>query len=123
MQAASDILLGWIRDTGHRRADATSTSASCGTGRALRVDALARTAWPLWGVLRLDARAGGSHGRHDGCDRAARLTPDLLGRAAVMGHPVGRVVELVHGKVPAGVFTGPGGRPPRSHRRSPGGPE
>ena len=35
MQAASDIMLGWLRTTrARRRATATSTSASCGTGRA-----------------------------------------------------------------------------------------
>ena len=35
MQAASDIFLGWIRvDRTRRQCSATSTSASCGTGRA-----------------------------------------------------------------------------------------
>ena len=37
MQAASDILLGWLRADGPRRqSSATSTSASSGTGRARR---------------------------------------------------------------------------------------
>ena len=34
MQAASDIFLGWIRTTGLDGASATSTCASCGTGRS-----------------------------------------------------------------------------------------
>ena len=44
MQAASDIFLGWERLDRYRRCSrATSTSGSCGTGRAPRTS----TRWPL----------------------------------------------------------------------------
>ena len=36
MQSSSDILLGWTRSVGLDGVDATTTSASCGTGRPRR---------------------------------------------------------------------------------------
>ncbi len=50
-------------------------------------------------------RAGGAHGGDQHVDRAAGLAPDLLGGSVIVGLPVRRVVELVHGEIASRVFT------------------
>ena len=73
MQAASDILLGWLQHRGRRwTSSATSTSASCATGRAsIEIDGWSRTACACTGGCapgpwrgRTPARVTASRSRH-----------------------------------------------------------
>ena len=79
MQAASDILLGWIHATASTARSATSTSASCGTGRARR---RSRRWAPRCSRCTGSCAAGPSPARMPGRATASRSPPTWAGATA-----------------------------------------
>ena len=88
MQAASDMLLGWLHATGSTARRATSTSASCGTGRARRRSSdEPRRAAPCtaqlcgWTLARAHARSGDRIAIAAYLGRGRRLRPGARRRS------------------------------------------